>query len=125
MAYELHIERPPANHSKAIRFKEWREAVESTAGTRLAASDDIECRNPKTGEIIRIQGRHEDVEVHFVEQDAWLKVFRWKGRFASFNAPRQFPDAVWKAAASLSSLLGAEIRGDEGEAYDATTGEMI
>lgn len=124
MAYELHILRPPANGPKPIQLEEWQEAVESTAGIRLSA-DDLEGRNPMTGEIIRIQGCHGDVEVYFAEQDAWLKIFRWRGISASFPAPRQFPDAVWKAAASLSSLLGAEICGDEGEAYDATTGEMI
>lgn len=125
MAYDLHIQREPADDPEPIRFEEWQEAVGKTEGVRLAATDYTEGRNPRTGEVIRIKESHGDAEVFFADEGVWFRAFRWRGGSASFNSPGEFPNPVWHAAASLAYLLNAEIRGDEGEAYDATTGQMI
>ena len=125
MAYELHIERPPANDPTPIPIEEWEEAVKQVEGIRLAAIPQVEGRNPFTGEVVVFKGIHGNVEVFIEAQNDWVTVFRWHGGSASFRAPQQHPDPAWKAAAALTTLLGAEIRGDEGEAYNPSNGEMI
>jgi hypothetical protein len=94
-------------------------------GIRLALNDHVEGVNPFTKEVVRFRGIHGNMEVFFEAQYEWIRVFLWHRGTASFPAPRQYPDPVWKAAAALAALLEAEIRGDEGEAYNPATGEMI
>ncbi len=50
-----------------------------------------------------------------------MLVFRWFRGSVSFAArfePGDIAHPVWTAAVSLASLLGAVIRGDDGELYD-------
>lgn len=125
MAYQLHIERPPASDPEPIPFEEWKEAVERVEGIRLEAIQQREGRNPFTGEVVTFKARPGSVEMFVEAENTWVPIFLWHEGSISFRAPRQYPDPIWKAAASLAALLGAEIRGDEGEAYNPATGEMI
>lgn len=123
MAYDLHIER--ADETR-IALSEWRAAIEATEGVRLFAATAHTITNPKTGEVISIGAREGDAEVLFPDGE-WISVFRWRGKSAAFTArfdPTETSHPAWRAAVALATHLGAEIRGDEGEAYDFQTGEV-
>jgi hypothetical protein len=124
MAYELHIERiaPEGQEPMPIPISDWNEAIASTDGVRLCAVGASSIVNPATGETIDISGSDGDTEVYFPEQGAWRPVFHWFEGAAHFNVkfnPGDLSHPVWAAAVSLASRLGAVIRGDEGERYDA------
>ncbi|MCA9046056.1 MAG: hypothetical protein KDA69_17135 [Planctomycetaceae bacterium] len=123
MGYALHIERveePP------IELAEWRSAVNSTTGVRLVG-ERVHRLAGAEGAAIEIDARVGDAEVLFSEGD-WGSVFCWRGGSASFDGRYHSPDApsaVWNIATQLAKRLNAVIRGDEGEKYDLSTGEVI
>jgi len=122
MAYAIHItRRAPDTQILPIALSEWREAVQQTAGVRMA-DGDFETTNPKTGETIRFRNAGADAEVFFSATGNWLRVFCWSpsGR-VSFNAPRDFDlptSGIRRLAAELACALCASLIGDEGEIYD-------
>src|SRR6187399_1009918 len=115
MAYCLHIER---ENEVPIALAEWRAAVEKTEGVRIFALAAHTGINPQTGEILRMQANEGDAEVFFPDEQEWQSIFRWRGDAAIFAARFDITKTshpIWKAAAALATLLGAVIRGDEGE----------
>jgi hypothetical protein len=123
MAYELHIQRA----GREIGLEEWRAAVASIAGLRLAEGDVVGV-NPSTNEEIRVRSGTGDVEVLFARgglfgfgtREEWARVFYFRRGRASFkpgdiDSPA---DPVRKSAAALARALGAHIVGDEGESYE-------
>mgnify|MGYP000896878071 CR=1 FL=1 len=131
MAYELHIERLPLSDEgepTPIPLDEWKSALSATEGVRTCPSGANSITNPKTGGIISIPSRDGDAEVYFSDERAWHPVFRWFKGAAHVNArfePGDSSHPVWVAAVALATRLGAVIRGDNGEAYDLQTGEVI
>jgi len=124
MAYYLHIER--ADESP-IAFSEWRAAVEATEGGRLFAAAAHTGINPKTGEVFSMRTSEGDTEVFFPDENEWGSIFRWRGESAVFSArfdTTETSHPTWRAAVALATLLGATIRGDDGEVYDLKTGEV-
>jgi hypothetical protein len=130
MAYDLHIERPAASSDSEpgpITLTEWRAAVSVIDGVRIATGLIHTITNPKTGEQISFPISEGDAEVYFPDQKAWHLVFRWRDGSAIFTA-RIRPGGgspVWVAAAALAAHLLAVIRGDEGEIYDLSSGQII
>jgi len=123
MAYELHIDKGPRN----LSLGEWKLAVESTEGARFVSRDHT-IINPTTGERITIPYRDGDVEVYWPTDEKWRAAFSWFEGVASFRAnfsPGDRSNPVWRAAVQLASKLGAVIRGDNGEIYDHTTGDVV
>ena len=124
MAYYLHIER--ADESP-IAFSEWRDAVEATEGVRLYTAAAHTGINPQTGEVLSMRSGEGDTEVFFPEESEWGSIFIWRGESAVFAARFETTETshpVWRAAVALATLLGAIIRGDEGEVYDPKTGNV-
>jgi hypothetical protein len=125
VAYYLHIER--ADESP-IAFSEWRTAVEATEGVRLFAAAAHIGINPQTGEVLSMRAGEGDTEVFFPEENEWGSIFMWRGKSAVFAArfdTTETSHPAWRAAVALAILLGATIRGDEGEVYDPKTGNVL
>lgn len=124
MGYELRIERSGRGRKK-ITVEEWRAALASTPGVRLAESQVITATNPKTGEVIQIGGMSDSGEVQFPGE--WVTAFRWRNGAAFFNARALEEEGrpVWHAAAALATNLDAAIIGDEDERYDLATGQPV
>jgi hypothetical protein len=132
VSYSLHIRRPtedPNEDPTPISLEEWRAAVAVTEGVRLFSDKAYTATVPTTGEVIKIIATEGDAEVFFPSDDRWYPVFRWHEGSAAFNArffePGDASHPTWAAAVSLADRVGAEIRGDKGEAYDLQTGQVI
>jgi len=131
MPYCLHICRPTEDLNEdptPIALEEWRAAVAVTEGVRLFSDKAHMATVPTTGQVIKVSANEGDAEVFFSSDDRWYPVFHWHEGSAAFNARFEPGDAshpAWAAAVSLADRLGAEIRGDEGEAYDLQTGQVI
>ena len=125
MAYYLHIERADAN---PIALSEWQAAVEATDGVRLIAAAEQTGINPKTGEVLTMRAGEGGTEVFFPDSSEWLSMIHWRGDSAVFAArfdTTETSHPTWRAAVALATLLGAVIRGDEGEVYDFKTGKVV
>jgi len=124
MAYELHIERlTESKPGKAIPIPldEWKAAVAATPGVRLCTAEFLPLTMPG-GATLNIPLEDGATEVSFPDTQEWQAVFRWHKGTVSF---RDTSHPVWTAAVALASRLQAAIRGDDGEAYDFQTGEVI
>ncbi len=118
MAYELHIKR-----AGPITLADWRKAVASTPGLRMAKGTETICLGKETIEIEASEG---DVDVYFPEEAAWHKIFRWSNSGVVFKTPSSFmlkKDArlVWSIAVALAQKLEAVIKGEEGELYELSS----
>ena len=124
MAYYLHIERAD---EQPIALSEWQAAINATEGVRLFAAAAHTGINQKTGEVVSLRADEGDAEVYFPESGEWGSAFRWREDSAVF-APRvdtiDPSHPTWRVAVALATLLGAGIRGDDGEAYDFATGSV-
>lgn len=132
MAYELHIERlaVASEVNLPISFEEWRSAVATVPGVRPFAETFHVFTVPNNGATVRTPAGEGDAEVYFPNEQTWHSVFRMRAGVPviSFNAwfePGDKTNPVWVAATALASLLGASIRGDEGEDYDLQTGAIM
>lgn len=129
MGYSLYIERS----NSPIPTEEWKAAVESTEGLRLASKEAETATNPKTGETISIKMEPCDVELYLPDADQWVMAIMWAGNrgSGSFNSRGvsaatdygDIDDPGWKSISSLARTLGALIRGEEGEIYDLETAQ--
>ena len=122
MGHSLHLELP---NEEELNLEVWLKAVDETDGARPAGSEAHQARNPKTGEVIRIEGSKGDVEIYDPEEEAWHPVLHWNERAgaASFNSRAlpivgdQLVGPVSEVVKSLATKVGAQIAGDEGEIY--------
>jgi hypothetical protein len=124
MAYCLHIER---EDRAPIALAEWQAAVAKTEGVRIFALAAHTGINPQTGEVLRMRANEGDTDVFFPDENEWQSIFRWHGDSAIFAARFETTETshpIWKASVALATLLGARIRGDEGEIYDFATGNI-
>ena len=128
MPYELHIEGlEEKGEVGPIPLDAWKAAVSALEGIRFCVPGVQTITNPRTGEVISIPRRDGDAEVYFPDEQTWHAVFRWFDGGVSFNAsfePGNSSHPVWSKAVVLASRLGAVIRGDDGEIYDLSTGEI-
>jgi len=104
------IKRSPGPQSP-IALDEWRRAVRSIEGVRLAAGDLV-ARNPFTGAEVRVPNRGGDAEVR--TSGAWVRAFSWHGDGTVYSLPGSTaPESpTHRAAAALAAALGAEIVDD-------------
>lgn len=121
MAYSVHIMRyDRAGNRVPIEVCEWIEAASALNGVRLVGGE-VTASNPVSGERIVVFGDGVNAELHDEQRNIWLPVFRWSARGSvSFNPPPDFDDATSRIriiAGALAHSLGAELIGDDGEAY--------
>lgn len=114
MGYEIHIERTPAP-----TLDDWKAAVGETDGVRLNSAPAY-ATNPRTGEVISLDGADGDAEVYL--DGRWIPCFRWSNEgLVDFRATTDFDDPgsqLRTIARALAHRLNAVVRGDEGEYYD-------
>lgn len=123
MAYEIHV----IPHDSLAADSAWIEAVEDTPGVRIANSDGQEALNPKTGEKVAISGSPLDADIHFPDEGTWQRALFWRNGHVAINARFDFgnpEDPAWRVVSALAKRLRATIKGEEGEEYDSTTGEV-
>jgi hypothetical protein len=119
MSYSIFIERHDASGARIpITEIEWIDAVRSSDGVRLRTSD-VSARNPKTGDLITIQGSGCDADFFDQTTGDWLPTFFWSSRGKiQFNATEEFEEpgsALRTTAVGLSAALNASLVGEEGE----------
>jgi hypothetical protein len=125
MAYELLIWR-----SENISEDEWIAAVSAVNNVRIDESSNV-AKNPKTGEVIEIQGMPTDASVKFKNggflglgvKETWVHYFRFstKHGFAIFPYSSELDSSdnpVRIVASDLAKKLNAKIIGEEDEIYD-------
>ena len=123
MGYSIYIER-----ESEISLEEWRDAANRIEGVRIDESP-LEMKNPKTGEVIKIEGSEGDIAVRFLEKimlgfkknEFWQKAISFSNGRGQLNYHENLEnskDPIRKALSSLASELSATIRGEEGEEYD-------
>ena len=121
MGYEIHIERRDGDEQRLpIALKEWRTAVGTTEGVRMAEGDN-QVINPRTGEVVSVPNSGGEAEMLFAADGEWVRVFYWRppGR-ASFRATAAFDDEnsdIRRIARGLAARLSAVLIGDDGETY--------
>lgn len=117
MGYSLHIERA----KQAITLDEWTAAVSRVAGVRLERADS-QAENPTTGAVISFGGNPGNTAVLFNTdgEESWETCLFFREGSISFAATEDIEspsNPVHIAVATLAKQLGAQIVGDEGEAY--------
>ena len=75
------------------------------------------------------------LQIFFPDEEQWYDVMHWSARSGSlsYSAGGSFAyggtintdDPVWHVTVGLVQRLDAEVRGDEGESYDLTTGNRM
>lgn len=112
MGYDVHITRAPEwyeSDTTPIALEEWLAYVASDAEMRLDGF--AEARNPKTGEIIRIESPGLSVWTAWSAGTAWMD--HCDGRVVVKN-----PDtAILQKMCAIAKHFGARVQGDEGELY--------
>ena len=130
MAYSLTIERP----DNPITLDEWRAAIDSTEGIRLATSDTHTTQSPATGAVIGLKAVEGDAEIFDQEDGQWHWAVTWHARrgTASFNARivgratsfNDLSDSIWTCLSTVAKKLTARIRGEEGEVFNLDTAKL-
>lgn len=128
MGYSIHIELP--NEGK-IAIDEWLAAVEQADNCRVKEESGHSSINPKTGETIKLGGSPGDAEIFDPDEEEWVPALHWRESTGSANVNGRaigFEDGtlvgpIWDVIRSLAVVLGAQVRGDEGEVYDLETGK--
>jgi hypothetical protein len=112
MAYSIHIERASDGSRPALSIEEW----SATAAKRgdLRIQDKLSATNPATGQVIEVPGPFWVWSGHSSAREVAL-------RFAHGRVSTDRPDEeTIDLMIVLAQELGAEVRGDEGEVYEAT-----
>lgn len=115
MAYEIHLIRKP----QGISIEEWLQTVATVPELRIA-NTPATASNPLTDATILVPATLGAVEVLTIQGD-WVPAFQFVRDQISFKATDSIEsaaDSVHVAASTLAKKLGAQIIGDEGEAYD-------
>jgi hypothetical protein len=134
MANILLIEREHGVTFQSISFEEWKSAVASVEGVRFQMADAFVTYPDRPEETIAVAYREGSVEVYLPQFDLWAPAIIWFDGRAQFKLPPVVDDTdammygadpIWLAAARLSFMLGAQIRGIDGELYDLESGTEI
>jgi hypothetical protein len=104
MAYEIHIYR-----SDEIALEEWLSLCAQDQSIQL--TNEISGTNPSTGQVITIADRNAAIWTSPESGQKWIFDYR-RGKISFVHS-----DAALNKARGIAGVLGASLRGDEGEAY--------